>query len=78
MKKFALLLALTPLSVQAALVELWDFNNLTPGAVSGDTISNGVNGETATIRGSGAVITASPSTGGYQVDLPGGSGDFAA
>ena len=72
MKKLLLCSALLPLPVHAALVECWPFNNVAAGGVADGTVSLGINGMPAVIRGAGAL-----STGG-AIDLPGGGSNVAA
>ncbi len=72
MKKLLLFSALLPLPVHAALVECWPFNNVAAGGVADGTVSLGINGMPAVIRGAGAL-----STGG-AIDLPGGGSNVAA
>ena len=72
MKKALLIASLLPLPMQAALVELWKFNDVPAGAVASGTVSTGVNGRPAVIRGAG-VNSVSTGSGGLGIDLPGGS-----
>lgn len=72
MKKTLLLATLLPLPMQAALVEMWKFNDVPAGAVAPGTTTLGVNGTVATILGAGvnSVSTGGPGVSG--IDLPGG------
>ena len=73
MKKLILLAALFPLPIHAALVEMWQFNDVPLGVVSTGTTSLGVNGGIATIKGAGVNSVATGSQGIRGIDLPGGS-----
>ena len=81
MKKHILLSALLPLPVHAALVDMWNFNDVAGGAVADGTPSIGVNGGVAVIRGAGAssdVMTTMSGAGGRGINLPGGASSTAA
>ncbi len=82
MKKYIFLTALVPLPLHAALVEMWTFNDVPLGPVADGTLSIGVNGGVAQIRGGGVnSVTASGGgflgTGGRGIDLPGGASGTA-
>ena len=72
MKKSLLLTALLPLSLplNAALVDMWTFNDVGLGAVSDGATSVGVNGGIAVMRGAGVSSISTPGSRG--IDLPGG------
>ncbi|MBP7948271.1 MAG: LamG domain-containing protein [Verrucomicrobiales bacterium] len=78
MKTLALLLALSPLPLSAALVEMWKFNDLPAGPIASGTTTTGVNGALATILGAGANSFLTGGNGIAAVDLPGGSSASAA
>lgn len=73
MKKSFFLAAMLPLPMQAALVELWKFNDVPAGAVASGTMSIGVNGGVATVLGAGVSSIATGGPGISGIDLPGGA-----
>lgn len=73
MKKSLLLAATLPLPMQAALVEMWTFNDVPNGAVASGTTSLGVNGTPAIILGAGVNSVATGGPGVTGIDLPGGA-----
>jgi len=72
MKKTILLSAVLPLSLplNAALVDMWTFNDVPVGAVADGATSVGVNGGVAVMRGAGVNSISTP--GARGIDLPGG------
>jgi hypothetical protein len=71
-EKYVFLAVMLPMTVNAALIDCWTFDDVTPGAISSGTLSTGINGGQAFIRGAGAVGVPG------AVDLPGGSSGSAA
>lgn len=78
MKKLIFLSAVLPLPLQAALVELWRFNDIPAGPITNGTITMGDNGNPAVVYGAGSVSVVTGGEGSYAVDLPGGDSNTAA
>lgn len=82
MKKLLLIAAFVPLPLQAALVDMWLFDDVPLGSVPTGFPTFGVNGGVAAIRGSG-VNSVSTSGAGFVgtgvrgIDLPGGASNVA-
>ncbi|HWB03148.1 MAG TPA: LamG-like jellyroll fold domain-containing protein [Verrucomicrobiales bacterium] len=78
MKKLIFLTAALPLPLNAALIEMWTFNDVPVGNAPSGTTSIGINGRVATVLGAGATSDATGGPGVRGINLPGGGSGAAA